>query len=183
MANHILSLEIPDTMNKCVLRIQDSSVYNELSVVKCPVLQVALPGFNYSVAFDQTRIQTGFSLNLTACDLQVQTVNCGETFNDLPDGVYVIKYSVSPNDLVYVEYNHLRITIALTKYQALFCNLDLAACDPSVETKAKLHKLRLIKSYLEAAKAKVEYCHEADKGMALYNYAVKLLDNMSCRTC
>lgn len=183
MANHVLSLELPDTMNKCILRIVDTSVYNELSPVKCPVLQVALPGFTYSVAFDQTRIQTGFSLNLTACDLQVQTVNCGEKFNDLPDGIYVIKYSVSPNDIVYVEYNHLRITNALTKYQTLFCNLDLAACDPSTEIKAKLHKLRLIRSYLDAAKAKVEYCHEADKGMALYNYAVKLLDNMSCRNC
>lgn len=183
MANHVLSLEIPDTMNSCILRIQDSSVYNQLSIVKCPVLQVALPGFNYSVAFDQTKIQTGFSVNLTACDLEVQNTNCGTSYNDLPDGIYVIRYSVSPNDIVYVEYNHLRITLALIKYQNLMCNLDLGACDPPVEIKSKLNKLRLIRSYLDAAKAKVEYCSEPTKGMQLYNYALKLLNSMSCSKC
>ena len=29
--------------------------------------------------------------------------------------------------------------------------------------------------YLEAAKSKVETCHEQQEGMTLYNYALKLL--------
>jgi hypothetical protein len=37
--------------------------------------------------------------------------------------------------------------------------------------------------YLEAAKAKVETCHENQAGMTLFNYAVKLLDKLDCKHC
>ena len=186
MAQHVLSLEAPDTMNKCILRIVDTSVYNPDISVKCPQLLVTLPGFNTSVQFTESTTPSaapGFILNLTACDLEIQSSNCGTIYNDLPDGIYAIRYSVSPNDIVYVEYNHLRITKAMTKYQAILCDLDLGACDPPTSIKEKLNQLRLIQMYLSAAKAQVEYCHHAQKGMELYNYAVKLLDKLSCSTC
>lgn len=183
MAQHVLSLEAPDTMNKCILRIVDTSLYNSQVPVVCPVLQVTLPGFSRPVTFDESTIQPGFILNLTACDLEVQTSSCGTRYDDLSDGIYIIKYSVSPNDLVYVEYNHLRMTNALWKYYHLLCELDIAACDPPTSVKEKLNKLRMIKMYLDAAKAKVEICHEPAKGMVIFNYAVKLLDKMDCTTC
>ena len=47
----------------------------------------------------------------------------------------------------------------------------------------KLNQLNLINMYLEAAKAKVEFCHEPLEGMQLFNYAVLLLNKMECRTC
>jgi hypothetical protein len=183
MAQHVLSLEAPDTMNKCILRLVDTSVYADALPVSCPLLQVTVPGFTRPVNFDSSIIQPGFMVNLTACDLQIQTLGCGTKYADLPDGIYIIKYSVSPNDTVYVEYNHLRITKALWQYRKIMCDLDLGTCDPSVEIKNKLNKLRLIKSYLEAAKAKVEFCHDPKKGMELYNYALKLLNKMECKSC
>src|SRR5688572_30000362 len=125
MANHVLSLEAPDTMNKCILRTVDTSVYNPQTNPVCPLLQVTVPGFKRPVQFDDSLIQTGFILNLTACDLEIQTEQCGSKYADLPDGIYIIKYSVSPHDLVYVEYNHLRITSALYKYQSILCDLDV----------------------------------------------------------
>lgn len=183
MANHVLSLEAPATLNTCLLRIIDTSVYNPDVTVKCPQLSVTLPGFNYSVVFEEPEIEPGFSLNLTACDLEVQTVNCGSQYDPLPDGIYVIKYSVSPNDLVYVEYNHLRITNALNIYNGVLCSLDVAACAPDAETSAKLKELNMISMYLQVAKATVETCHEPKKGMEIYNYALKLLGKFTCRTC
>jgi hypothetical protein len=183
MAQHVLSLEAPDTLNTCILRIVDTSVYNDQIPVSCPLLQVTLPGFNTPVNFDQSVIDPGFILNLTACDLQIQTSQCGTVFTDLPDGIYILKYSVSPNDLVYVEYNHLRITKALIKIQSIYCDLDLGTCDPPEKIKAKLEQLRLAESYLKAAKAMVEYCLQPQKGMELYRYAVKLLDKITCKTC
>ena len=198
MAQHVLSLEVPDTMNKCILRIVDTSTYNKDIPVKCPVLWVTVPGFQYSVQFDEHTpvngpidmcdlthlpLKAGFILNFTACDLEIQSSNCGTIYNDLPDGIYAIRYAVSPVDLVYVEYNHLRITKALHKYQAILCDLDVATCDPPTSIKETLNKLRLAKMYLDAAKAQVEYCHQAKKGMDLYNYAVKMLDKISCSTC
>ena len=183
MSQHVLSLEAPDTMNKSILRLIDTSVYNSQISVKCPLLQVTLPGFSTPVDFTEQSFQPGFTLNLTACDLGVQATGCGTTYVDLPDGTYIIRYSVSPNDLVYVEYNHLRITCALNKYNNLLCDLDIAACDPPVEVKEKLYSLRLIKMYLDAAKAKVEFCDEPTKGIQLYKYAMKLLDKMDCYSC
>jgi hypothetical protein len=47
----------------------------------------------------------------------------------------------------------------------------------------RLEELNFIKMYLEAAKSKVEFCHEPQKGMSLYNYALKLLNKMDCINC
>lgn len=187
MAQHVLSLEAPDTMNKCILRIVDTSVYNQDAPPKCFLLQVTPPGFAVPTNFEDGFIAPGFNLNLTACDLEMQKNNCGSVYADLPDGIYIIRYAVSPTDQVYVEYNHLRETCAWTRYQAILCDLDIAACDPPATVKSKMNQLALIRTYLDAAKAKVEFCHEPEKGMELYKYAVKLLNKMdcssSCKTC
>jgi len=183
MANHVLSLEVPDTLNACILRVQDTSVYQQTMPIKCLQLEITLPGFVRPVEFTEADIQPGFNLNLTACDLDVQIQGCGTSYNDLPDGIYIIKYSVSPNDIVYVEYNHLRITKALKRYQAILCELELSTCDPPERVKAKMEQLRMIRMYLDAAKAKVEFCHEPIQGMELFKYANKLLAKIQCRTC
>lgn len=183
MATHVLSLEVPETLNDCILRVQDTSIYNESMGVKCPTLLVTLPGFNYSVVFNDAEIAPKFSLNLTACDLEVQTLNCGSSYNALPDGIYILKYSVSPNEQIYVEYNHLRRTKALTAYNEALCDLDVAACAPDAETDKKLRELQLIKMYLDTAKASVEICHNPKRGMEIYSYAMKLLSKFGCLTC
>jgi len=180
MANHKLSLEIPEVLNTCILKIFDTSVYSDLVPVTCPTLNVTLPGFTYSTQLDFT---PDSSVTLTACDLQIQSTQCGETYYDLPDGIYIIKYSVSPNDVVYVEYNHLRISKALNQYKSLLCKLDLSDCEPDQKTKDKLNKLKEARAYLDAAVAKVETCHEPQKGMTLYNYAIKLMNKLDCVNC
>ena len=180
MAHHILSLEVPTVLNTCILSVLDTSVYSTLMPVTCPTLNVTVPGFNYST---QLTPVPGENTILTACDLQLQTQGCNDTLSDLPDGVYVIKYSVSPNDQVFVEYNHLRISKALNIYNNILCKLDLAACDPSVTIKKKLETLKMAKMYLDAAKAKVEFCHEPNHGMSLYNYALKIMNKLDCKNC
>jgi hypothetical protein len=180
MANHVLSLEVPTVMNPCILKIFDTSVYSDLISISCPTLNITVPGFSYSNQIDVT---ANFAETLTACDLQLQTSNCGTEFVNIPDGIYIIKYSVEPKDQVYVEYNHMRITQALNKYYNILCDVDANACDPPFKIKQKLEELRLIKMYLEASKAKVEFCHEPQKGMSLYNYAMKLLNKLNCTNC
>jgi hypothetical protein len=180
MANHVLSLEVPTVMNPCILTVMDTSVYTDLIPVVCETLNITVPGFQYSVQLD---VSAGFIMNITACDLNLQTENCGTEYVDIPDGIYIIKYSVSPNDVVYVEYNHMRITKALNRYYNILCRLDVADCDPPFKIKQRLEELGLIRMYLEAAKSKVEFCHEPQKGMSLYNYALKLLNKMDCINC
>jgi hypothetical protein len=177
---HKLSLEIPTVLNDCILKLFDTSVYTDLLPITCGTLQVTVPGFTIA---KNIPFVSGSSPVLTACILGLQTSNCTTDLYSIPDGIYIIKYSVSPNEVLYVEYNHLRITKALNRYTSILCDLELSACEPSEKVKKKLDKLIEIKSYLDAAKAKVEYCHEPQKGMALYNYAIKLLDKLECKTC
>ena len=178
MAQHALSLEFPDTLNNCLLRIVDMSTYNQNVPVECPKLQITAPGF--TTAAEITDMGTEFAVNLTACDLDLQLTNCESYRNDLPDGVYVIRYSVAPNDVVYVEYNHLRISQALNKINNLLCCLDVPNCEPVGPMKEKLREINLLSTMLKAAKAKVEYCHNPEEGMAIYTYVLAKLDKLSC---
>lgn len=181
MGQHKLSLEIPTVLNGCIMRIFDSSAYDPNMVVKCTQLQISVPGFSSSYFIEN--IQKDFSVNLTACDLFIQKENCGKEFYDIPDGVYVVKYSVSPNDVVYVEYNHLRITKALNKLKKLYCELDLENCESSPEKKKRLSDARLIHDFLIAAKANVEDCRQVDKGISLYKEAMEMLNKAKCSKC
>jgi len=178
MAKHVLSLEIPDVLNSCIIRVIDTSVYDPTIPLECPKLEITSPGFwEASIVPD---IEPGFIENITACALGIQTTNCTTTFNTLPDGVYIARYSVSPNDIVFVEYNHLRITSALKKYSNVLCCLDIRGCDPTAEIDKFIRELQFIRTLFDAAKAKVEYCHSPKHGMDIYLYALKRLNKLSC---
>lgn len=181
MGKHKLQLSIPDTLNLCVFRIIDESIYDPDLPISCPTLQIQTPGFSTAKTIED--VEPNFSYNLSACDLKIQTVQCGYEFNDLPDRIYVIRYSVSPNSEVYVEYNYLRISKALTKIRDLLCQLDLGACYPPAEDKKRLNEITEIQQYLMAAKAKVEVCMDVKRGLQLYNYGVEKFDKLNCFNC
>lgn len=178
---HQLSLDIPYTTNPRILRIADTSIYDLTMAVDCQRLEVIPPGFNESVNVPVT--STHFSLVLSACNLGLQTQNCADNAYILPDGIYIIKYSISPNDKVYVEYHHLRVTQFIGRYNQLLCDLELHACEPSADVKAQLEELRLIKSFIDAAKVKVEDCHDDVEGMNLLTYAQQRLMKFSDDNC
>ena len=144
MATNSLSLNIPNIMTDCVLRIEDTSVYDLLMPYVCPTVQVLVPGYRDCITFNDTTfppIYKGFILNLTACDLKIQTECCGTEFHSLPDGIYVIKYALSPHDKMYVEYNHLRVTALRKQLKEEWCKLKLSACEPIPETKSPLERI------------------------------------------
>lgn len=179
MAKNVLSLEIPTVSNSCILRVEDTGLYSPLVPVSCFTLQVTAPGF--SEASEITTLIPNFTANLTACDLGLQTSNCDNYNNNLQDGVYIIKLSLSPNDTVFVEYNHLRITAALNKYQALLCCIQKSIPSaPAPEVRKKIMDAQFIRAVLDCAKAQVEYCHTPESGIATYLYAVSLIKSLSC---
>lgn len=176
---HQLFLDIPHTNNPRVFRIFDSSIYTDKLPVTCGVLQITPPGFNTPTSID---VLPGFNLVLNACTLGIQSHGCGDTSESLPDGIYIVRYSVSPNDKVYVEYTHLRVTQFINRYNQKLCNLEMSSCEPEADIKKELDELRLIKSFIDAAKVKVEDCHENKEGMDLLIYAQKRLRKMDCDT-
>lgn len=179
-SKHQLSLEVPDTNNIKVLRLSDSSLYADEVAVDCGVLRITSPGFNVPVAIE---VLAHFNLVLNACTLGLQHQGCGSNSQAIPDGIYVINYSVAPNTSVFVEYNHLRTTQITNRYHNILAEVELAACEPDQDVKEKLAELRLIKSFIDAAKAKVEYAHEPEAGIELLVYAKKKLDRLNSTTC
>jgi hypothetical protein len=173
---HQLSLEVPDTNNCQVFRILDTSIYDEHVPVTCSRLEITSPGYNQPVTID---VIQGFNLILNGCTLGIQTSGCGSVSERLPDGIYTIRYSVSPNDKVYVEYHYLKTCLITNKYFNELCKLELAACEPEADVKEDLNELRLIKSYIDAAKAKVEQCDDLQQGMDLLIYAQSRLQKFS----
>lgn len=177
---HQLSIELPDTNNTKILRVIDTSIYADDIPVKCGILQITSPGFLVPV---QIEVTPGFNLILNGCTLGVSSD--GTDLPCLADGLYKIQYSVSPNDKVYVEYNYLRAATTVNKYFQELCQIELSTCDPSSEIKANLKELRLIKSFIDAAKAKVEYCNSPHVGMEIFTYAQKRLSKYTscCEGC
>jgi len=169
---HQLSLEVPDTNNCSVFRIFDTSIYDEHVPVTCGTLEITSPGYNQPVSIEVLPL---FNLVLNGCTLGLQQSGCGTVSERLPDGIYTINYSVSPNTEVFVQYHYLRICMTNNKYFNELCKLELAACEPQVEVKEQLQELRLIKSFIDAAKAKVEQCDDLQEGMELFLYAQKRL--------
>lgn len=172
-SKHQLSLELPETNNIKVLRLFDTSLYSPDMAPECGKLLITSPGFNLPAGID---VLPGFNLVLSACILGLQRTGCGSYSEVLPDGIYKINYSVSPNTQVFVEYNYLRVTQTLNKYYNLLAQLEMSGCEPDADVKAQLDELRLIKSFIDAAKAKVEYSHDLEAGMELLLYAQKKLN-------
>ena len=178
MANkHILSLEILPVSNCEILCIKDTSQYTTDLAVDCEELLITPPGFNSPSLI---KVQRGFDLCINSCALSLQTTDCGNTRITIPDGIYIIRYSVSPNDKVYVEYNHLRVTTLLMSYYKILCDIDMKPCEPNSERAGVISELGYIKTLIDAAVAKVEYCQSPNDGMELYNYAKKRLAKIDC---
>lgn len=180
MAKHLLSLFIPDITNEGILLIEDTSVYTDMLPVSCPNLQILPPGYIQPLSIDVT---AGFRIAFNACTLgMLPMTGCSDSCPNLPDGIYDIRYSVSPNDTVFVSYKYFRTTAAINRYQKALCDLNLKCCLPDQETEYLLSQLAIIHSYLVSAKVTCEDQHSFDTAMSQYRYAITLLDKMStCR--
>lgn len=207
---HQLSLNIVDGCNPNNFSILDTSLYGTGLPISCPTLAITVPGTSGPVYFSQGTLPNPaanpnddyyilptynypptpysgtpkFNLSIDNVFLNVQT--SGETLSPLPDGLYTISYCVAPCDKLQVEYYYLRTTVAMNQYASLLCKLRLSDCLPSQETQNMIDELHTIKMYLDAAKARAEVCHAPNEGVALYEYALKLMANWErtcCSTC
>lgn len=181
---HYLSLEIPDVSDERVFIVHDTSIYASDLIVSCATLQITSPGFNDPVVLGSIS-GTSIRTVLNACTLGIIRNGCDETPPKLQDGLYQIHYSLSPNDRVFVAYDHLRISNTKNRIHKLMCSLNVGFCEPSADVKEKLKEIRLIQSLVALAKAKVEDCHYRSEGMEVFRYALKRLKKMEkgCDNC
>lgn len=180
MAKHILALDFPDTPNEGIFRIKDTSIYTPLLKVECPELQILPSGYGRPAVLNS--ITAGFDLVLNACTMGIMgPASCADTCPNLPDGVWHIRYDISPNDKVYVEYDIMRTTHATNRLNAMYCATADKPCNPDADTVYQLQQLDLIRDFLVASQVLVGEQHKIEDGVNMYRYAVNLIDKLSSR--
>lgn len=179
MSRHILSVDVIPTNNPQILHLFDTSSYVDALGISCGRLEITLPGFRYARLIEPVK---NFNISINAIALEIVDVQCNLLPN-LLDGVYHIKYSISPNDFVFTEFDYLRTTSFEIDIFKARCALDMTATTATEDTKQKLQQLRSIEDYLKASIASVNICGEdPTKGMTLFLYAKKLLERYTA-TC
>lgn len=183
MKKHQLYLDFPDSTNEGILRIEDNSIYTSSIPVNCLTLEITPPGYSSPTVI--TGLSQGFKLHLNACNMGMLVTGCDESCPILPDGIYNIRLSVSPNTTVYVEYNLMRVVCTLNKWYKTLCWINSTPCSPSPDTLTLIRELQIIYNQIMTAKHLVEDIHDYEVGMEMLLYARKKLSEISrgCSTC
>ncbi len=183
MSQHILSLDIPTTTNPKTFRIVDTSEYIPgITPTNCFV-QILPPA---STTARQYAVQPGFNLIVNASNLRIARAKKASDLVDLPDGIYTIKYSVTPNDKNYVEYYYLHNAGQYQRYIALICDLySKRKFIPYKEFATRRNELWKVGKVIKDAKSLVEDCGKDRDGLNLYREATELLDSYqtNCHDC
>lgn len=158
------------------MRLIDNSFYNPDIEVENAILEITPPGASCPVYF---YTQKDFNTVFNSSTLDILPTNSYNGLVTLPDGVYRIKYSIQPNDILYQEFDHLRNCQQLQSYRQAFCELMTERCNISKrEFKERLDHLDWIKQLSDSAKWQVEECNNVEYGLELYDEASYLLGKL-----
>lgn len=185
MAKHQLFLNFPEHTNEGILRIEDSSIYAAAPSPSgsCFTLEVTPPGYTSPTVI--TGLLPKFELFLNACQIGIQILGCDDTCPVIQDGIYHIRYSVSPNSLVFVEYNMFRTIHFVNKWYKTLCWVNDIPAAPMNDTLVLIRELQLIQAQVLTARHLCEDLHDYEVSMEMYRYAYKRLQDLSrgCSTC
>lgn len=171
-----------DSNNPKTFRLIDESEYNSKITVSGATLAITPPGFSIPTTFS---VKPYFSMVFNASILNILKVKSYSLLADLPDGIYGINYSISPNTELNVSYDYFRTVKLREKFSRIMCGLLDKKRDYTVrEFEEVKQEMLWIDQLIDASKYKVEICEEPEKGVLLYNEAAFLLDKyISCLTC
>lgn len=175
MATLNLDFIVVPTYNTLTLNVVDASTYpTDPPVVTSPTLEIKVPGFATSVIpFDVNNFNIFTSSNLGITE---------EGINEpLPDGIYYIKYSISPAYKNFVEHSIMRVDQLQEKFDSAFMKLDMMECDRAIKMQSKTD-LTSIYFFIQGAIAAANNCSmvQAEK---LYDQANYMLDTFLGNNC
>lgn len=175
MATLKLDILVIPTYNSKILGVADISTYPAAPPITAPTIEIEVPAFGKVVLPFNTNdfnIFNSASLGITSV---------GDPLLPLPDGVYFLRYSVTPAYQNFVEKSIIRVDQLQEKFDLAFMTLDMMQCDLAIKTQQKV-TLNSIYYFIQGAIAAANNCavNEANK---LYNQASKMLDNFMKRDC
>lgn len=175
-----LNFSIQDTHDFKTLGILDTSWYNPNIKVETPTIEILPPGYKVAVSpFFMPGALNVYNSN----GVGITKASCEEELIDLPDGIWKVKYSICPNDQLFVERFFLKTDQIQCRYEKAFLSLDLKLPSDSDEEKRKRKDLAEIEFYIQGAIAAAND-KNAVLAIELYNKADKLLDKWGkCGSC
>lgn len=173
MQETFLDIDVTDTHNKLTIGILDISNYPTGLPVSNATLEISPPGFNRT-----TQIFTPRALNILNSNIAGITNSCTtKQLIPLPDGIWKLRYSIKPNDTVFIERVFLRTTLLNCKYQDCFIKAYTSE-KYNITNKEKILDIHLL---IEGAICAANE-HNLELSMLLYNKASELLD-FYCKSC
>jgi hypothetical protein len=169
-----LDIKVEELLNSKILIVKDASWYNPEVPVTNARIDLQYPG---STDYFSIPVGKNFTYVINSNTLNITNVAHSDNLSELPDGIWTIKYSICPNDELFVEYTFLRNTKQLIKWHNLYCSLQIDRCAKKKYLE-ELKKLREIKDIIDAAKYLAD-CGKYEKSIELYDYADTLLSEFS----
>jgi hypothetical protein len=170
-----LDIYIEKILNPKILVVKDCSFYNPEIVVTKAKLDLQYPN---SSNYVNIPVGKNFSYIINSNTIGLTNVTNSDALSDLPDGIWTIKYSICPNDELYVEYTFLRNIKQLIKYYNLFCKIEIDKCNKK-QYLEDLKKIREIKDLIDAAQYLADDCGKYEKSIELYNEAEEMLNEFT----
>lgn len=171
-----LDFLVINTYTTKVLGIADISVYDtDPPVVTSPTMEINIPGFSTPVLLpfrpNDFNSYTSISLGLSTAPVTTP----------LPDGVYGLKYTVTPANVNFVEKNFMRTDVIQEKFDNAFMKLDMMECDSAIRTQSKV-QLSSIDFMIQGSIAAANNC-AIDTANKLYIQANRQLDYFLNNNC
>lgn len=155
------------------MRLFDTSKYCDEDTIENYLIEVLPVNKSNWITF---HVQKNFSLTLNSSNLGYKRVADKSLLVDIPDGIYEIKQSYTPNIHTLVHFYHLRTAALTLKYIEMLCKHFDNECKKDERTyNEETLFLSKIKQYIEAAEYMVSEKHDKLSGIKFYNQAVELL--------
>jgi hypothetical protein len=170
-----LDITVFQTFNKNLISIQDNSQYDTGFVIQQPTIKINVPGFKeVTLPFTPQQMNTFNSQNL-------ELTSIGEPYSPLPDGLYIITYTVEPPAQYKVTKSIYRVDQLMEKYDDTFMSLDMGECNGTVK---KQLREELMLAYL-ALQSTVSSANACAYNLAnrLYLLAARQIDSIYNKIC
>lgn len=172
-----LSFDIIDTHDFKTIGIVDTSWYNPDITIESPTLEILPPGYVSAVSpYFLPKALNIFNSNAVG----ITKASCEEELVDLPDGIWKVKYSICPNDKLFIEKFFLKTDKLQCRYAQAFLTLDF---NLDFDDSLKKKKLEEIELFITGA---IAAANDQNTKLAsdLYQKASNLLDSFgSCGSC
>lgn len=165
-----LDIAVHNTYNSNILAIADVSFYPIGFNPNNPYIEITPPGMP-----KVTLLFTPKGMNIFNSENLNLTSGCP---GPLPDGIYLLRYSIHPNYENFVEKSILRIDATMEKLDALYLGINLQRFDDKV-VESTLEQVDVIELLLQGAMSAANECDEK-LAYDLFRRANKHIDKIKC---